>query len=95
MDDVAQDLFARRVAPDQFLFRDCWNEMASREGPVSAPPKERDLSSLASVDFVDNFGEVFIGAIVVVTVGASPYRPVACGADTRPVRDPSRPIGPV
>ena len=46
-----------RVAPDQFLFRDCWNEMASREGPVSAPPKERDLSSLASVDLVDNFRE--------------------------------------
>ena len=96
MDDVAQGLFARRVAPVQFLFRESWNEMALWEGPVSTPPKERDLSSLPSVDLVDNFGEVlFVGAIVVVTVGASPCWPVACRADTRPVRDPSRPIGPV
>jgi len=54
------------------------------------------LFSLASVDLVDNFREVlFSGAIVMVTVGVSPDWPVACGADTRPVRDPSRPIGPV
>ena len=57
MDDSAQGLFTRRVAPVQFLFQDFWNEMALHEGLGSAPPKEIDLPSLASVDLVDNFGE--------------------------------------
>tara|TARA_B100000586_G_C19821177_1_gene306420 strand:+ start:319 stop:552 length:234 start_codon:yes stop_codon:yes gene_type:complete len=57
VDDSAQGLFTRRVAPDQFLFWDFWNEMALHEGLGSALPKESDLPSSASVDLVDNFGE--------------------------------------
>ena len=96
MDDVAQGLISRHVAPVQFPFRDLLSEMVVREGSSSASLKEGDLTFSALVDPVDNFAEApFIGVIVMVTVGVSPNRLVACEADTRPVRDPSRPIGPV
>jgi hypothetical protein len=96
VDDVAQGLISRHVAPVQFPFRDLLSEMVVREGPSSASLKEGDLTFSALVDPVDNFAEApFIGVIVMVTVGVSPNRLVACEADTRPVRDPSRPIGPV
>ena len=96
MDDAAQGLFSRRVAPVQFPFRDFPSGRALREGPGSASLKENDLPFLAPVDPVDNFPEtLFIGVMGMVMVGVSPDRLVACGVDTRPVRDPSRFIGPV
>ncbi len=96
MDDVAQGLIRFRVVPVQFLFRDHWIGRPLWEGPGSAPPKEGESSLWAPVDPVDNFEEtLLIGAIAMVTVGAPPDRPLACGTDTRLVRDPSRPIGPV
>ncbi len=90
MDDVAQDLFSRRVAPVQFPFRDFPRAWTLRESPGPASLKENDLSFLTLMNPVDNFmATLFLGVMVTVMVGVSPDRLVACDVDTRPVWDPS------
>ena len=61
MDDAAQGLIARRVAPDQFPFRELRGAWVLLEGPGSPLLSRGELVPDTVVDPVDNFGQLFPG----------------------------------